>query len=59
MSKQGATTPLVLHSTVALDEASYHHHLNYWDWNILQNMHFEAMLEDNYKFRKGIDNFKD
>lgn len=60
MSKEGATTSLVLHSTVALDKASYHHHLNYSGWNILQNLpFFETMLEDNYKFRKGVANFKD
>lgn len=46
MSKEGATTSLVLHSTVALDKASYHCHLNYSDWNVLQNLlFFEAMLE--------------
>lgn len=25
--KEGATTSLVLHSTLALDKASYHHHV--------------------------------
>lgn len=59
MSKEGATTSRVLHSTVALDKASCHHHLNYSDWNFLQNLHFETMLEENYKLRKGIANFKD
>lgn len=58
MSKEGATPSLVLHSTMALDKASYHHHLNYSNWNFLQNLHFcETMLEDN-KFGKGIANFK-
>lgn len=59
MSKEGATTSL-LQTTAALDKASYHHYLHYSNWNFLQHSRFcEAMLEDNYKFRKGIANFKD
>lgn len=60
MSKEGATTSLLLQTTVAPDKASYHHHLHYSNWNFLQHSHFcEAMLEDTYKFGKGIANFKD
>lgn len=59
MSKEGETTWVLLQANMALDKL-----VTLITWintkrNFPQDSHFcETMLEDNYKFRKGIANFK-